>query len=154
MKERVAKLVTFGRGGDCVYYGRYWRSMGYGSPERPHAADTDIPDGVVAIDQRAAIETRDDAYDWAFQGPMVDVDLPEGQVDPCEPSGIMIDAMKSDSGNQFGQLLKLHEMNNTQPGPLDHVSIKQYVDGWRLVGARIGFYKNGKIIWEDQEGQL
>ncbi len=43
-----AKLVTFGNGGDTVHFTRGCCSQGYGSPERPHAADPankNIPDG-------------------------------------------------------------------------------------------------------------
>jgi hypothetical protein len=31
---------------------------------------------------------------------------------------------------------------------LDRVSISEYIAGWRAVGARIGHYQDGKIVWD------
>lgn len=56
-KQRTAKLVTFGRGGDTVYLGGGCTCTGYGKPDNPHAAKPDdgpdgydFPDGCPAID--------------------------------------------------------------------------------------------------------
>ena len=126
METSIAKLVKSGRGCDTVYLGKGHTISGYGSPERPHAGETGkangnliIPDGTPAIDVRAAVET-DDGYRWVFKGPMVDVDLPDGG---C--SGY-----------------------SKAPGAMDYVSTREYVEGWRQHGARIGHYSGGRIVWD------
>lgn len=152
MENRTAKLVTFGRGGDTVYYSRNCHSTGYGNPDNPHAADPanhDIPDGTPVIDKRPAVETTE-GFRWVVRGPMVDVDLEDGAVDRLpEPSPVMQAAM---SGNSYGALLTIHAahkiIRKDEPGPLDSVSIREYIEGWRKVGARIGAYQNGMIVWE------
>jgi hypothetical protein len=152
MTTNIAKLVCFGRGGDSVEYGKRCHGSGYGTPERPHAADPKtctIPDGTIAIDKRTAIETPA-GYAWVFNGPMVNVDLQDGDCSECpEPSPIFAGAV---AGNEYGSLLTLqaaHKTAKKTPGPLDFVSIAEYVEGWRAVGARIGRYVAGKIVWEN-----
>lgn len=152
MYPKTAKLVTFGEGGDTVYYGRGCTGTGYGNPENPHAArpsaDCIIPDGTPAIDKRPAIAT-DDGYRWVFRGPMVNVDLDDGGYDPCpQPSALFAGAM-AEGGGSYGTMLALQACSraNSEPrGPLDSVSIREYVDGWRDHGARIGHYENGQIV--------
>ena len=154
---RPAKLVVFGLGGDSVYLGSrkttYGSSTstitGYGSPDKPHAADFSkddryAPDGTYAIDITA------DGCDvmWSVRGPMVDVDLDDGAVDPC-PTATEPVASALDIG--FGGLLtrhKAHKARSSAPGPLDKVSIAEHVASWREHGARIGRYLNGSIRWE------
>jgi hypothetical protein len=86
VKADIAKLVTFGRGGDTVYFGAGCTSSGYGSPDRPHAAESRdgliFPDGCPVIDKRAAVDTPE-GYHYVFSGPMVNVDLPDGHIDAC-----------------------------------------------------------------------
>lgn len=152
MKHDIAKLVRFGRGGDTVYFGGGSRSEGYGSPERPHAAtvrpDRLIPDGTPVVDVRAAVVTPE-GFQWVFRGPMLNPDLPDGEVSELGDPGIMAAAL---AGSQYGDLLAIH-VTDKKPGtagPLDYVGIAQYVKGWREHGARIGHYLNGTIQWEDE----
>ena len=155
---KSAKLVEFGRGTDTVHYSQGCRSTGYGSPENPHAAaaDKNIPDGVIAIDKRPAIDTQE-GFAWVFRGPLVDVDLSSGKVSACPDlaDSIVASAVRSDPGNVHGTMADLHDavkkQTPNQPGPLDYVDIWAYVDGWRRVGARIGQYVGGEIVWEDQQ---
>lgn len=150
----VAKLVVFGGGGDTVYIDRNTTCTGYGSPERPHAADpkdgAQFPDGTPALDLRQAIETTE-GYRWVFRGPMVDVDLPDDGVEECPQAlPIMAAAMTSDPSNEFGLLLVLqaaHKSASNEPGPLDRVSVAAYVAGWVAHGARLGHYRNNVIEW-------
>ena len=152
-EKRIAKLVEFGRGGDTVYFGKGCTCSGYGDPDRPHAAaphdDLVIPDGTPAVDVRPAIDT-DEGYKWVFKGPLVNVDLPDSDVDRCpQPDSLMACAM---AGNAFGGLLALQEVHRYNSpktaGPLDSVSIPVFVAGWREHGARIGHYLNGVIVWD------
>jgi hypothetical protein len=138
------KLVTFGRSGDTAYCTRdKWGKStitGYGRPDRPHAGESNathpIEDGTPALDLLPAIETAA-GFKWAFCGPMVDVDLPDGQVEKCpEPSPMFAAAV---SGNQFGTLLAVHATTKDQKaGALDSVCIREYIEGWTARGARLG----------------
>ena len=86
MNTAPAKLVTFGAGGDSVHFTRGCYSQGYGTPERPHAADPatkNIPDGTPVVDTRPAVNTKE-GFAWAIKGPLVDVDLAEGECAPLE----------------------------------------------------------------------
>lgn len=155
MKKHIAKLVTFGKGGDTVYYGAGCTGQGYGSPERPHAAEVrdtkEFPDGTPAIDKRAAVDT-DAGLKLALHGPMVNVDLQLGDVDrcPCLEESIVGQAMLA-AGNGYTPLVAgqmLARKVNATYGPLDSVDTETYIRLWRGVGARIGQYRNGKIVWE------
>lgn len=148
----IAKLVTFGRGGDTVHLGKNHTITGYGSPENPHAATPSderlFPDGTPVIDKRQAIETPE-GLRWVFEGPMVNVDLPDDEVDMCpEPSPFFAGAVAE---NQFGTLLAIHHATKRdgKAGALDSVSIREYIQGWCEHGARIGEYRNGAIVWLD-----
>lgn len=144
----TVKLVTFGQGGDTVHYGRGHTCSGYGSPERPHAAlGEEIPDGTPVIDKRAAVGTPD-GFSWVFRGPMVNVDLPDGEREDCPTPSPTLAA-----GLEGGYAVMLARQTvaraaSSAPGPLDYVSIAEYVRGWREHGARIGEYRGGKIVWE------
>lgn len=162
MNKAIPKLVTFGRGGDCVHYGSVKTKTGsskstctgYGTPERPHAADNakrEIPDGTPALDKRPAIDTPA-GFSYAIKGPMVDVDLEPGT---CSRLGkmensIVADAVTRDPGNAFGQLINLHRSSQGRQkyGPLDEVAIDIYMARWKELGARTGHYENGTIIWD------
>lgn len=148
----VAKLVCFGMGGDTVYIDKNTTCEGYGSPERPHAAQPRegriFPDGTPIIDKRSAIGTPE-GYRWVFDGPMVNVDLPDDEIEECPiPSQLFAQAV---AGNAFGGLLAQHlaARSRKQRSGLDRVSIREYVDGWRKHGARIGHYEGNRIVWND-----
>ena len=148
MSGETVKLVVFSQGGDRVYCAGSNACTGYGTPEKPHAAaDRHIPDGTPVIDNREAANT-DAGFGWIFAGPMVNVDLPEGEIDACPlPSPEMAAGLQG----SFHMLAKLHtaaRAENTPTGPLDWVSIACYVQGWREHGARVGHYQNGAIVWE------
>ena len=152
-KSRIAKLVCFGRAGETVHCGGGVTISGYGSPDNPHAAEPGdglvIPDGTPAVDKQDAVETSE-GFSWVFRSPMVDVDLPDGGYAPCPtPSAIFAEAV---SGNSFGGLLAAQSasrLSDESRGPLDFVSVSEYVDGWRIAGARIGKYADGQIVWDD-----
>jgi hypothetical protein len=151
MESRTPKLVFFGNGTDVVYCTGGSILSGYGSPDSPHASAESIPNGTVAIDKRAAVET-DAGYRLAINGPMVGIDLGPDQIDRCpQPSALMSEAMSS-HGNEYGTLLALQNLSKAadpaKPGPMDKVSIPAYVELWRSVGARIGRYADNAIVWE------
>lgn len=146
------KLVTFGRGGDTAYCTGNATISGYGRPDRPHAGEScerhPIEDGTPALDLLPALET-DEGFRHALRGPMVDVNLADDEVDRCpDPSPIFAAAV---SGNQFGTLLAMQSVAKAAapaaPGPLDSVSRSAFIAGWLAVGARLGHYQNGRIVW-------
>lgn len=149
--KRKAKLITFGNGGHGIDYGRHCRLSGY---DRPETFDSwgECPDGTPVIDKRPAVETKE-GFSWVFRGPMVNVDLPDGACDALgDVSGnIMVQAMQTDSGNSYGSLAAIHEATRMtgKRGALDHVSLREYIDGWRAVGARIGVVKDRQFVWEE-----
>lgn len=149
MREYVAKLVKFGRGGDTVYYGQGRTSSGYGNPDKPHAASgEDIPDGTPAIDTREATETEA-GYKWVFKGPMLNPDIADGERDECpEPSLTMVGGLQGAYLSSAALALAHKRSGSKEPGPLDFVGVREYVDGWRRHGARIGQYQGGRIVWE------
>jgi len=104
-----------------------------------------------AIDKREAVDTPE-GFKWVYQGPMVDVDLPDGEVDQCpEPNPIMALAMM-EGQNEFGTMLVLQKSSRLakEPrGPLDSVSISEYIEGWRAHGAKIGKFTNGKYVFDE-----
>lgn len=168
---RQAKLVTFGKGGDVVYWSANEKTSGYGTPENQHAGsrlgpNESIPDGCPVIDKRGSIDAGP-GIRLTIGGPMVNVDLADGEVDACPDlnGSIIAAAVISEPGNEFGTLARIHNASRARralasahntsehreaPGPLDFVSAAEYVRLWRNVGARIGAYQNGVIVWEDQ----
>jgi hypothetical protein len=133
MKQEIAKLICFGQGGDTVHLENNSTICGYGSPEQPHASKPSesltIPDGCPVIDKREAVETEK-GYKHVFNGPMVNVDLADEEIDPCPFT------------------LDVFGING-----LTKVSTKKYIEGWKSVGARIGYYKNQQIVWEDENAK-
>lgn len=145
----MIRLVTFGRGGDTVYDDDGSRTTGYGNPDRPHAADgKDVPDGTPALDTRAAIDT-DEGYSWAFRGPLCDPSLADGVTDECpEPSPFMAAGLSGGFLSSLALQVAHKAGGRKTPGPLDSVSVAEFVRGWREHGARVGEYKGGVIAWE------
>lgn len=148
MSKHVARLVKFGRGMDTVYYTGGMRASGYGNSGSPHAAKG-VPAGVVAVDLTPALETVE-GFKWVFRGPMVNVDLPEGEVNRLGrvKDSPMVNALKQ--GN-YGNLIRMHEEQEArgERSGLDEVSLEEWVEGWRQLGARVGRYNEvGEIDWE------
>ncbi len=168
-KPVVAKLLSFGAGGHMIHATNQTCS-GYCSPEdfcalyhwwthpagqmSSHWSDYEVPaGGIPCIDKRAAVETPAGRA-WAFAGPLVDVDLPDGEAEDCpEPSPFLAAGV---AGNAYGSLLGLQAAQRATGAKrcaLDSVSIAEYIQGWREHGARIGrAYRNpdgsGRIVWE------
>lgn len=151
--DAPAKLVKFGQGGDVVYLSGTSRISGYGTPERPHAAnpaERNIPDGTPALDLREAVQTKE-GFSWGFRGPIVDVDLPEGEAKPLqltETDGPLAAGLSHNS-EVFAALIALQTAKGKARGPLDSVSTAEYIAGWLRHGARVGHYEKGRIVWHE-----
>jgi hypothetical protein len=85
---------------------------------------------------------------------MVNVDLPSGEIVKCPDlsRSLVAQAVKQDGGNPFGTWVRIHEAVTEKvpdaPGPLDYVSIDEFVKLWRKAGARVGVVHDGKFMWE------
>lgn len=161
--EEVPKLVTFGKGGHDVHFGRVEHEnghsssklQGYESPEsfeaRDLAAEPWTYEGVRVLDTRAATDTLE-GFKWAINGPMVDVDLDDGAtaqtVDVSPGKSIVADALADDPGNALGSFVRLQRSHKgNEPGPLDSVPIGAYLHRWWEHGATVGHIAHGRIIW-------
>ena len=85
------------------------------------------------------------AYDLAVNGPMVNVDLPDGGQDPApEVPGFMLPGLG-------GAFLALAAIKASKPGwrGFDRISLREYTEMWRSAGARVGRRMGDQIHWED-----
>lgn len=101
-----------------------------------------------------------DVYSGAIRGPLCDPTLPAGARDTFRgiiegPLGAgarhMLAAMMGEPGNAYGSLaaMALASEGSTDPGPLDRVSLVEYLCYWRGKGARIGRVRDdGTIRWD------
>jgi hypothetical protein len=149
--KRIGKLLAFGNGGHSIEFGGGCRLSGYDRPETFDGWD-DAPDGCPVLDKRPAIDT-DAGYRHVFQGPMVNVDLADDQVDECPKldGNLMVTAMVG-AGSEYGTLAVLQMAHGSKPAgpdPLDSVSTSVYMDGWVKLGARRGVVQNRQIIWSE-----
>lgn len=148
MNNDEAKLVTVGRGGCTIYINRQFKIIISGDL-RDVKPDKDliIPDGCPVVDTRPAVETPAGVA-WAIRGPLVNPDLVDDAVEKCEKAP---DYMQRAIGGVYGQALAIHDIvtkrDPNNPGPLDMVSVRDFVLGWKAHGARVGFYRNGVIEW-------
>lgn len=157
-EECPPKLVVFGCGRTTIHYTANHRCEGYDHPEdffepsrwwtHDHAERKGIEqwEGVPYVDLRAAVDHAA-GYKMVINGPMVDVDLEPGEVERLpEPDPIMAGAM---AFNSYGTLLTLQKAARVQgkrAGPLDSVSIAEYLDLWREAGATVGVIRNGQFM--------
>lgn len=45
--------------------------------------------------------------------------------------------------------LQINALISEIPGPLDAVSLTEFLRGWSRVGAKVGIYSKGKVVWND-----
>lgn len=169
--DGTPKLVTFGKRGHTIHFARKFeyggysssREEGYDDPENffepskwwahtwMERRDIREFEGCAWVNMREAVET-DQGFKMAVSGPMVNVDLADGEIDRCpQPSEMMATAMMSEPGNQFGQLLALQGVSRAKRekiGPLDSICISAYLQAWKEVGAMVGRIINGQFVQE------
>ncbi|MFA5240356.1 MAG: hypothetical protein WC476_11715 [Phycisphaerae bacterium] len=153
MKTEKGYIVSFGLGGHYIS-GENWMLSGYESPESfvdqiktGHYEKYDLA-GALVIDLRAVVEKKPAL---AFLAPMVSVKLTGEQVDRIKKETIdeslMCKAMMTDTGNQYGTLLKMQSISK-EPGPLDMISPEGLVKWWKDRGARTGKLNGNIIDWD------
>ena len=153
--KNTARVLSFGKGGHTIYYSGHGTCSGYCDPEsfinRDNHSDEVWPsDGVPVVDMRSAVDTKE-GWSWVFKGPMLDPDIKDGEVDKCpalEPFHVV-------AFSGFGSALLAgvsSQLTKERAGALDSVSTKEWVEGWRNHGARVGrcFVKDNQttIVWE------
>jgi hypothetical protein len=156
--KQIAKLLKFSVAGHTLHYSQegfsHCHCTGHEDPEsfcKPyhwwaHPADQmsrhwdgyEFPEeGIPVIDIREAIETPE-GYSWVFNGPMLDCNLPDGEIDRLgEVSPMMLPAIEA-YGQGVALLATIAAKSKGIAGPLDDVSVSEYVAGWKAHGAKVG----------------
>lgn len=150
MNKHHVVTISFGRGGHSV---KGW--MDSGSFDLSGYEDPDsfvkeglepeyvLPkEGVPVVDMRAAVETRE-GFNYAIRGPLC---CRKGTPQVCpEPSAMLMSGLQG-SFATYAALQVTHK--GPEPGPLDEVSVDDWVAGWKAHGARVGRYDGQGITWE------
>ena len=148
--QKVA-LISFGLGGHQMYFtdDPNCTLSGYDSPEsllKYKVKDYDGRyqlEGAVVIDKRECMSAAK-----CFASPLVSTGLKPGEIDHFDTdlidSSMMCKAMMDEPGNGFGSMLKVAK---TGVGSLDSVAVDVYTAWWKDVGARIGRFEDGQIVW-------
>jgi hypothetical protein len=149
-KEYRVLVITQDNGCQAQSDG-YSTSGMYDKPEEYYPA---VLDGGWVVDQRTV--PSKELVAAVMQAPLVDLQLEPNAVDSLKESTIveswMCQAMMSEPGNGFGQILK-HELGDSQARPkrrfgsLDKVGIALYLEYWAERGARIGRVNDGQVEW-------
>lgn len=146
-------LVHFGKGGDTIYFARregegtrtnsgYRDRQDFFAPSRwwtHQHAERENPEpfeGVPWVDCTEAVETEV-GLKWVFQGPLVDVELPDGEREEC-PRGGFAPVIAAAWGMRGAMAA----------GGLDSVSVAEYVRGWQAHGAAVGVIRGGQFVEE------
>jgi hypothetical protein len=97
------------------------------------------------LDKRPAIERH--GAGCSLNSPMLDATLPEGHQSPLgvEPESLAVMAPGLGGGFQFFAVRKLAE---PKWRGLDMVSLTDYVNHWRSLGARVGRIRHRAVEWE------
>lgn len=149
-------LVHFGAGGDTIYFARqegggartcsgYRDRKDFFAPSRwwtHEHAERENPepfDGVPWVDCTEAVETPE-GRQWVFAGPLVDVELPDGEREACPTDGFA--PVIAAAWGMLGAMAA---------GGLDSVSIAEYVRGWAEHGAKVGVIRGGQFVEERGE---
>lgn len=165
-KKQSAFLIDFGLGGHGVGYAevtphgtRYKGNIyGYDNPESFERALTrgekdQYPNlaGVPVLDKREVLREHPE---YSFRSPLVDADVKDGEVHRLDTDAArrMLPGL-SGGFDTLAALAITHE-GKAEPGPLDTVSVGDYVAWWTSRGARVGRMDGEglRILWEDQHG--
>lgn len=154
VEHSTPMMVQFGPAGHTVHYPSS-RLTGYESKATFFATskwwahdfadrlDPEAYEGLPYIDT-TGMEDEDRAH-MAIKGPMVDVNLGEGQVDRAPA---VSEAMKAGLEGLFSTLAKVADQQRKQDmlGSLDHTDTATYMKLWKHFGAEVGFIRKGKFV--------
>jgi len=105
---------------------------------------------VPVLDKRPALKKHPG---YAYSSPLVDVRLSDGEVDRINKESAL-EMLPGLSGG-FDTLAALAIAHKgKEPGPLDSVSVQDYIQWWTSRGARLGRMDSSglRIIWNEREG--
>lgn len=103
----------------------------------------DAVEGCIIVDKS---ECGDDAVSFVINGPMVNLQLPPNTIKKFsgrETRAFMLPAL----GGEF-QSLATKALKDEDWGGLDYISLDLYVEAWRGLGAKIGYFRGGKVEWD------
>ncbi len=105
-------------------------------------------EGCTILDKSMVAES--DLIHNVISGPMVDVSLPPNTVDRFTTKDKQTASnMLPGLGGAYAVLAKTAiEETPEKYGSLDKLSLDLYVDLWRKLGAKVGTYTKGKVVWE------
>jgi hypothetical protein len=165
-KKGRAYLIDFGLGGHSVEYAETWSDgtrvkghiSGYDSPESFERAlargeKNSYPDlsGLPVLDKREILKEHPE---YSLKGPLLDVDLSDGTIDRIDlkVARYMLPGL-SGGFDAIAAAAIVHE-GREEPGPLDSVSLGDYLRWWTSRGARLGHMDTEglRIVWEDEKG--
>jgi len=162
---KKAYLVSFGLGGHSVDTAETWKDgtrskghiSGYDSPEsfecaleRGEKAEYPPLARVPVLDKRHILRRKPGL---ALRSPLVDVDLEDGAIDRVDTKAarLMLPALSGGFEVLAGRA-SAHE-GKPEPGPLDSVSLGDFIVWWVSRGARLGHMDEQglRIVWNDEE---
>jgi hypothetical protein len=164
--RKKAFLIYFGLGGHGVEFyesrreGRRMRGhiSGYDSPESferqlSRGEEENYPplSGVPVLDKRVILEKHPE---YSFRSPLVDVDVRDGEVDRVNTESARSMLPRLSGGFDVMAAAAIAHEGRKDPGPLDSVSVRDYIAWWVSRGARLGYMdEEGKRIqWEERDG--
>lgn len=152
-KQRKAKLMSLGLGGNSVEYGEHCHGSWYLHDVEEIAKHYahELEPGVLLLDKRPALENT---CAPAFASPMVNVDMEPGAVDDFgsrylsqEGGGIMMQAMREHpQSGAIIQAAKIVQDAGISPGPLDYVDTLTYCRWWCDRGAVVYRYDGSAFV--------
>lgn len=160
-----AFLISFGLGGhgieitDTLREGSRTkgRISGYDSPEsferslvRGDKKEYPPLAHVPVLDKRPALRTNPVL---GIKSPLVDVELEAGKVERLDASAARSMLPGLSGGFEVLAALAIANDGKPEPGPLDSVSLADYLEWWRSRGARLG-RMDGEglhIVWQDEK---
>lgn len=163
---KQAFLICFGLGGHTVEKAETWKDgtrvrghiSGYDSPESFERAlasgekDSYPPlAGVPVLDKRAVLEANPML---SFRSPLVDVDLADDAINRVDAGAAQRMLPGLSGGFDTLAAAAIAHAGNSEPGPLDSVSVSAYVRWWTARGARLGRMDatGTRIEWTDGAG--
>lgn len=160
-----AHLISFGLAGHGVEITDTRRNgsrtkariSGYDCPEsferalaRGEKAEYPPLAGVPVLDKRPALRDRPVL---GIQSPLVDVELEEGTVERLDARAARSMLHGLSGGFEVLAALAIVHDGKPEPGPLDSVPLRDYLEWWRERGARLGRMDGQglRIVWQDEK---
>jgi len=160
-----AHLISFGLRGHGIEITDTWRSgtlvkghiSGYDSPEsfegmlaRGEKAEYPPLADVPVLDKRPALQAHPVL---GIQSPLVDVGLEDGTVERLDARAARSMLPGLSGGFEVLAACAIVHDGKPEPGPLDSVSLRDYLEWWVSRGARLGrMDEEGlRIVWQDEK---